>query len=1078
MKGERTHRKRNFLSRRLSTLLINLFCILVAQGATAATLLYDVDFCTPPHTVGLPPVAAAGNPPRNTVSQVVMGAPTVVSSFGELTDQPLLFDTYGDGVPEQIRLRLNDLPTSKHYCLEVDMVIGSMQDWYGFTIFFDVPTVRRIDFWTNETVNIMPSLSGRLIGHYTLGTKVHVRVEIDLEADRWHIFLDDVLARSESLYGATTLRSIRFSTQTIVSEGVSAAIDNIVVKSGDCASIVTRPCRCTDEAAVFFTENEPSVPSNQRLSAVVLDSGIPVVIAVNELSGPIDVALNSTETTAFVVEEQTDIPVYSGRLSAVDISTGTVTRVATGLKRPWGIAVNCDGTIAYIVENQPVDNGKLLSIDLATGAANIVASGLRRPRSVDLNKDATTAYVTTLDDGRLSAIDLSTGAVRTIVSGLNYPTGVAVSYDESKGWVTEFQGNKLTWIDITSGTIIDSIPMDRPRSIAVNARSFGSDSYIEEEAYVTQLPLNGDHKLVKVHLLAGTITTIATGLRYPGGVALGCAVPTGIQQIKIPVRWSGCEGAPSMENPGQVLETTTDDVLLARLQRVSDQVYMPQARIAFRSGATSLMPSFPIIPDPDTSIGQPGDVLDFTIDPTEYQQLIHNCRAIWEAADPSVKGILAVQINKFVDRNGNRTALLGLGGYAFGSSPSRITTIDPAYLLPCSEQGEPCLDGFGFWQEQSTLGHELGHALSLMHGNGVDDNGDGVIDDTAEDEENASDFLTGHNLMQYGGGLSLTSGQCVQARRFALLNIPDVIVDPVPLPLCDNRTDELRDVNESERYIDIESLGMSVDRNDTATTFSQDIAGMLPKDVSGLRYFFLVDIDNNLKTGGMPTDIKIPIIAQGIEFAALVEVNATRGIVAAVPTVYRFDDKSPVRIDDSRIRAAVMTRYLSAAFDDPNHRTPIFERVEAGQVIQLEMPNAVRGPIGPEVRLITVAESPSGSFDTAEARLTFRLPVMPGCVVDPPIVQHGSRVTVSLSDFPSPGKVQVFLGSDLVGDGFVGADGSTTITFDLPHDAATGNRLVTARLLGTAITANGALYVKSGEEPKQISDSLQERNAD
>ena len=86
-------------------------CLLViaapafAQPENPLIRLYDVDFGTPPHTVGSPPVAGAGMFPRDTVSSVNFGIPTVVSAFEALTNQPLLFDESFD----QIRFNVDSL---------------------------------------------------------------------------------------------------------------------------------------------------------------------------------------------------------------------------------------------------------------------------------------------------------------------------------------------------------------------------------------------------------------------------------------------------------------------------------------------------------------------------------------------------------------------------------------------------------------------------------------------------------------------------------------------------------------------------------------------------------------------------------------------------------------------------------------------------------------------------------------------------------------------------------------------------------------------------------------------------------
>lgn len=78
--------------------------------------------------------------------------------------------------------------------------------------------------------------------------------------------------------------------------------------------------------------------------------------------------------------------------------------------------------------------------------------------------------------------------------------------------------------------------------------------------------------------------------------------------VKVPLRWCGVEGSPSMTNPAVVGETSQNGVLLRRLGRANG-IYAPQTTVAFRSGVTPLrMRDFPVIADPNTKIGAPGDV--------------------------------------------------------------------------------------------------------------------------------------------------------------------------------------------------------------------------------------------------------------------------------------------------------------------------------------------------------------------------------------------------------------------------------------------------------------------------------------
>ena len=84
-----TQKKRN--ERNLRTIIL-VSASLFAAPVGAAQYFYTVDFNSPLNQVGQPPATGAG---QQTPSSVVFGNPTVVSSFGHLTDQPLLFRGIG-----------------------------------------------------------------------------------------------------------------------------------------------------------------------------------------------------------------------------------------------------------------------------------------------------------------------------------------------------------------------------------------------------------------------------------------------------------------------------------------------------------------------------------------------------------------------------------------------------------------------------------------------------------------------------------------------------------------------------------------------------------------------------------------------------------------------------------------------------------------------------------------------------------------------------------------------------------------------------------------------------------------------
>jgi len=214
--------------------------LLLAAASAQATTYYDVDFGTPPHTVGLPPVIGGGPIPRATVSSIVFGTPLVVASLGSLTNQPLQLSST-DGLGDQVSFSLNGLPAADRYCFSSQVLVSLAQGTADLAVLFDAPTVRSIRFRADGTVAVFVSGGGTIvIGNYTIGRVVDLRVQIDLAANLWAVYLDNVLAHSGSFGGATALSSVRISTPVTPSPpGLLAGVDNLLL--GDCA-VAPAPC--------------------------------------------------------------------------------------------------------------------------------------------------------------------------------------------------------------------------------------------------------------------------------------------------------------------------------------------------------------------------------------------------------------------------------------------------------------------------------------------------------------------------------------------------------------------------------------------------------------------------------------------------------------------------------------------------------------------------------------------------------------------------------------------------------------------------------------------------------------------
>jgi len=227
----------------------------------------------------------------------------------------------------------------------------------------------------------------------------------------------------------------------------------------------------------------PLVP---RVTVIV--DGVPPV---QQATG---IALDPSATVVWVTEEV----VADGRLVRVDLASGAVTPVASGLNQPGHLVVS--GTQALVAGNigDPIT---LVQIDLDTGsvtpvseelggglsgvAANRawtrayvvnfgsgvlsradidptsatfrqvtpIAGGLSGPRDVVLNGAGDVAYVTEQNGGRLVRVDVNPaspdyGDVVTITAGLGGPRGLTLSQDEKRVYLAEEASRELTVIDV------------------------------------------------------------------------------------------------------------------------------------------------------------------------------------------------------------------------------------------------------------------------------------------------------------------------------------------------------------------------------------------------------------------------------------------------------------------------------------------------------------------------------------------------------------------------------------------------------------------------------------------------------
>jgi hypothetical protein len=163
--------------------------------------LYAVDFGSPPHTVGQPPVTGTGPAPRLTPTQVKFGDPTVVTGLGDLAAQPCQF---GNGTTGYDQLEFAVDPSHAQgfdiayewyhveFDLLVDNLVGSGTN-NAFSLLLDLPYYHRIDFHENGEVWLRQADSAPVfVDTFALDRPIFVEATVEIAPKWWLVTLDGV----------------------------------------------------------------------------------------------------------------------------------------------------------------------------------------------------------------------------------------------------------------------------------------------------------------------------------------------------------------------------------------------------------------------------------------------------------------------------------------------------------------------------------------------------------------------------------------------------------------------------------------------------------------------------------------------------------------------------------------------------------------------------------------------------------------------------------------------------------------------------------------------------------------------
>lgn len=553
----------------------------------------------------------------------------------------------------------------------------------------------------------------------------------------------------------------------------------------------------------------------------------------------------------------------------------------------------------------------------------------------------------------------------------------------------------------------------------------------------------------------------------------------GNELISLPMAWCVIEGTRAATSPNIAGATNTNDLLWNRHERPSDRILIPQALITLRSGILGGGLSFPVIPDPDTTVGKTGD-LQRDDGGIEFNAMVDSCRAAYQSLGLGNVGLVAVNANHFVDPAGKRTNTTGLGGcpiYVTGplqgqcSSPyrGRVVVADNSYLHPSSPNR--CLDGgtppnCKTWladPDGQTLAHEVGHALTLGHEsdaanlmfpNAQDQNVDGLSDNHVV--VSAQKNIMRLNACNVVG--AATVGQQTEVIDVASFEIFDLQGEFPSL-----RPDQ-----------DIKGVDVFISAHDPhaggpAQIIRVNLLGNVGDMPGPTIFWVLIDADSDASSGGGDVELaKIgspPTVLEGVDFAAVVALESDYRLGARRQYVFdgfAFAARDPE--DLLELFQVVVTRVSEATSPEIDssgnvaaQNLPVREPRLVSSSIDFVVPRSVMPTFpGNEQRIQVFSFDPKrGVVDRLEvSSVSPVVPDWPTCSVEAGWHNPGEQVSVSYQGLVPDKPVHILFGPDEVAKGVADGSGAGETLVTIPENARSGTRLVTIGTDGTAYTAD------------------------